>query len=89
VRYRLENNVLIREAVTRPDATNGTPMSERALLSDVSDVELSFYRGGERSEAWVGDAGQPLHLLPELIEMTIVFTDGPSLTIAALTGGRT
>lgn len=88
VRYRLENDALIRQVVVRPDASNGTPISEREILSEIRNVDLSFYRGGERSEVWIGDAGQPLHFLPDLVEMTITFSDGATFQIAALTGGR-
>lgn len=88
VRYRLQAGQLVREAVIRPDAVAATPVSRRVLLDDVTRVDMRFQRGGEWSLDWIGDAGQPLHILPDLIEMSIGFEDGASLTIVALTGAR-
>ena len=88
VRYRLQDGQLIREAVVRPDAVAGTPVAQRVLLDSVSHVDMRFQRGGEWSVEWIGDAGQRLDILPDLIEMKIGFEGGKSLTIAALTGAR-
>jgi len=88
VRYRLQAGQLIREAVVRPDAVAATPVSRRVLLHDVTRVDMRFQRGGEWSLDWIGDAGQALHILPDLIEMKITFAGGETLTIAALTGAR-
>ena len=88
VSYRLEDQNLIRSAYTRPDATSGTPVSERVLLTGVQQVQLSFYRGGERSEFWDATAGQPLFILPDMIEFEIFLGEGVTLKIAALAGGR-
>lgn len=88
VSYRLEDQNLIRTAMTRPDISTGTPRSDRVLLTGVEQVQLSFYRGGERSEFWDASAGQQLFILPDLIEMEILFGDGVNMKIAALAGGR-
>ncbi len=88
VRYRLQAGQLIREAVVRPDAVAATPVSRRVLLHDVLRVDMRFQRGGEWSLDWIGDAGQALHILPDLIEMEVTFAGGETLTIAALTGAR-
>ena len=89
VQYVLRGGDLVREASLRPDASQGTPISSRVLLNDVARIELEFIRGGERSEIWVGDAGQSLHILPDLIEMRLTFESGETLSIAGLTGART
>ena len=88
VEYRLENSTLIRTATVRPDAVAGTPHVERVLLEGVNRVDVRFLRGGEWSREWQGDAGQALHILPDLIELEIVFEDERELVISALTGGR-
>ncbi len=88
VEYSLRNGNLVREASLRPDATNGTPVSSRILLEGVERVELGFVRGGQRSDFWQGDAGQSLSVLPDMIELLIIFQDETRLTIAALSGGR-
>ncbi|MEL6862064.1 MAG: type II secretion system minor pseudopilin GspJ [Pseudomonadota bacterium] len=88
VEYALRNGNLVRDASLRPDATNGTPVSSRVLLEGVDRVELSFVRGGQRSDFWQGDAGQSLNTLPDMIEMIIIFENETRLTIAALSGGR-
>lgn len=88
VSYRLERGELIRSVTVRPDAVRSTPVAERVLLSGVDRIEVAFDRGGVRSREWIGDAGQPLHILPDLIEIKIVFEDERSFEIAALTGAR-
>lgn len=88
VRYRLEDRKLIRSVLVRPDEVNSTPVSERVLLEGVSDVEMRFQRGGQWSPDWIGDAGQPLFMLPDMVEVKISFRPGEQLTIAALTGAR-
>ncbi|GAB5455301.1 MAG: GspJ family T2SS minor pseudopilin variant ExeJ [Henriciella sp.] len=89
VQYVLRNGVLVREVALRPDATPGTPVSSRALLEEIKSIDLGFVRGGQRSEFWQGDALTNLTVLPDLVELNIVFENDTSLSIAALTGGRT
>ena len=88
VEYSVRNGNLIREASLRPDATNGTPVSSRVLLEGVERVELGFVRVDQRSDFWQGDAGQSLNVLPDMIEIIVIFQDETRLTIAALSGGR-
>ncbi|MEO1408013.1 MAG: type II secretion system minor pseudopilin GspJ, partial [Pseudomonadota bacterium] len=88
VAYRLVDGALFRTATLRPDATNGTERADMVLLQDVDMVRTRFRRGGEWSVEWIGDAGQSLRILPDLIELQIVFTDETQMTIAALTGAR-
>ncbi len=88
VRYRLENGALIREAILRPDFVRATPNHEQILLTGVQDVSLRFYRNNIWSDIWVGDAGQPLSLLPDLIEIRLIFENGRELSISTMTGGR-
>ncbi len=89
VYYSLREGDLIREAALRPDASQGTPVASRVLLTDVRGIQLDFVRGGVRSDFWNGAAGQALYVLPDLIEMRITFDTGVTLTIAGITGGRT
>ena len=89
VAYSLRGGALIREATLRPDATNGTPVSQRVLLEDVARIELGFERGDQRSDFWLGDAIVGRSVLPDLIEIQITFENGTSLVLAGLTGGRT
>ena len=88
VQYILREGALIREVTLRPDATPGTPVSSRVLLEAITSIELGFVRGGQRSELWEGDALTNLAILPDLVEMDIVFENNVSLSIVALTGGR-
>ncbi|MDJ0920789.1 MAG: type II secretion system minor pseudopilin GspJ [Henriciella sp.] len=88
VSYRLEDGQLIRSATLRPDATDATDRAEQVLLQDVEMVRTRFRRGGEWSVEWIGDAGQALNVVPDLIELEIVFANETRMTIAALTGGR-
>lgn len=88
VEYSLRDGALVREASLRPDATQGTPVASRVLLTGVRTVELGFLRGDQRSDFWQGDAGQSLDVLPDLIEVTIIFENGTRLSLAALTGAR-
>jgi len=88
IQYVLRSGNLVREAYLRPDATAGTPIASKILLSDVRTVELGFFRGGQRSDFWRGDVVQSLDVLPDMIEVNIIFENGTNLTLAALTGGR-
>ncbi|MFN3214702.1 MAG: type II secretion system minor pseudopilin GspJ [Henriciella sp.] len=88
VQYSIRDRALIRSVTLRPDATRGTPVSERVLLENIEAVDLGFVRGDQRSDFWQGDLLQNRNLLPDLIEITIAFEDNTSLSIAALTGGR-
>nr|WP_070959624.1 type II secretion system minor pseudopilin GspJ [Hyphomonas sp. Mor2] len=88
VEYILRDGDLVREATLRPDATTGTTVSSRVLLNNVRTVELSFQRGDQVSDYWEGGAGLLNDVLPDLIEVTILFEDETRLTLAALTGGR-
>lgn len=89
VYYVLRNGDLIREASLRPDGTSGTPLSSRVLLNNVRTVELGFQRGDQVSDYWLSGTGQGVNVLPDLVEMTVIFEDGTRLSLAALTGGRT
>lgn len=88
VRYRLDAQQLVRETILRPDHVNATPIARRVLLDGIGRVDTRFQRGGVWSPDWIGDAGQSLHILPDLIEVTIHFETGESLTIVSLTGVR-
>lgn len=88
VQYRLDQGQVIRDAIVRPDATRATPVSSRVLFDQVAEIELAFWRGGTRSDYWDGDAGQPLHILPDLIELELRFENGEYLRLAAVSGGR-
>lgn len=88
VQYVLRNGDLVREASLRPDATAGTPLSSRVLLNDVRTVELGFQRGDQISDYWLSGTGQDVDVLPDLIEVTVIFENGSQLSLAALTGGR-
>ena len=67
VAYSLRGGALSREATLRPDATNGTPVSQRVLLEDVARIELGFERAdqlgyGEEPH----DQGHEAHAVPQL-----------------------
>lgn len=88
VRYRLEAGQIIREAVVRPDASQATPVARRILFDNVAEVQLAFWRDGERFLEWAGDADQPVFILPDLIDIEVRFDTGESLYLSVLTGGR-
>lgn len=88
VDYILRNGQLIRQAALRPDPTRGTPISSRVLLEDVQTVELGFVRGDQRSDFWRSDALSDQTVLPDLIEIEIIFEDQTRFSLAALTGVR-
>lgn len=89
IEYRLEEGRLIRSATLRPDSDPRTPVSEQVLLHSVKSVGLRFFRGDSWSEVWEGDAGQSLHVLPDLIEVELRLEGDLALSVMALTGGRT
>ncbi len=88
VQYVVRDGNLVREIGLRPDATAATPVSSRVLLNNVRTVELEFLRGDQSSEFWQSGGGARAGVLPDLIELTVLFDDGTSLTLAALCGGR-
>ncbi len=89
VEYALRQGKLVRLTSLRPDATRGTPVSSRVLLEDVQRIELGFVRGDQRSDFWLGDAIVGRTILPDMIEIDIIFENGTRLSLAALAGGRT
>lgn len=87
VRYDLtDEGDLVRTAWLRPDAARSTPTAERVLLRDVESVDLAFWAGDEMSTYWEGTPTPPYNVLPELIELRILFEDGRMLTIASNVG---
>jgi general secretion pathway protein J len=88
VQYALRNGNLVREVRLRPDATAGTPISSRVLLNNVRTVELEFLRGDQSSDFWQSGGENGVDVLPDLIEVTVRFENGTSLSLAALSGGR-
>lgn len=88
VAYSLRQGNLVRQVTLRPDATNGTPTVSRILLENVRAIEVGFVRGGDRSEFWQGDVIQAREILPDLVEIAVTFEDDTTLSLSALTGGR-
>ena len=88
VEWRIENGQLIRSAQLRPDAVRDTPVSEQVVLDGVEAVSVRFLRGSAWSETWIGDAGQALSVLPDLVEVTFEFDTQEELRLAVMTGGR-
>ncbi len=86
VAYTLEAGALVRTVTTRPDETRSTPQSRRVLLGEIEQIVPRFMRGGIWSEEWIGDAGQSLDTLPDVIELDIQFENDTRLTITALAG---
>lgn len=88
VRYTLSDaGELVREAALRPDPTSATPVARRVLLTGVEGVDLTFWRGQERSTYWEAVPEPPANVLPDLIEMRIRLGEDRVLTIASLAGG--
>ncbi|MEL6829862.1 MAG: type II secretion system minor pseudopilin GspJ [Pseudomonadota bacterium] len=88
VDWRVENGQLIRRAELRTDTVRDTPVSEQVILDGIDTVSIRFLRGTAWSETWLGDAGQPLAILPDLIEVTFEFETDQRLRLALMTGGR-
>lgn len=88
VRYVVtEEGDLVREAYLRPDPSPGTTMARRVLLSNVEEVDLTFWLDGVSSTYWEGTAQPPADAMPDLIDMRILLRDGRALTISSLVGG--
>ncbi|MEM8988537.1 MAG: type II secretion system minor pseudopilin GspJ [Pseudomonadota bacterium] len=71
VEYVLEDDVLIRRARPRLDATPETPVTERQVLNGVTNLNINYIASGVRRDAWIGQAGAA-GALPDIIEMTII-----------------
>lgn len=88
VTYRLSDGALVRTARLRPDATTGTPVSQRVLLNGISRIDAGFMRGGEWSSEWNVSRRTSAQILPDLIRLKIVFETGEAFTLTSLTGVR-
>lgn len=88
VTYELVEGGLIRTALLRPDAINGTPVSTRVLLQGISRVEAGFMRSGQWSSEWNVSRRADVAVLPDLIRLRVVFENGETYTLSSLTGAR-
>ena len=88
VTYRLRDGDLVRTVRLRPDATTGTPVSQRVLLDGISRIEAGFMRAGEWSSEWNVSRRTSPQILPDLIRLKIEFETGDTFTVTTLTGVR-
>ncbi|MEX0300753.1 MAG: type II secretion system minor pseudopilin GspJ [Kordiimonas sp.] len=79
IRYRVENNALIREVYAQTDITPETSSRDIVLLSDVDKLDVRFETDG----LWVDEWGSAVNgdSLPRLVEFRVEFTNGRDLTL--------
>ena len=83
VSYFLNDGQLVRRAWLRPDPVRETPFADRVLADDVDDIGLRFFAGGSWRLDWPGEEES----LPELVELTLVFSENDELRQLFLVGG--
>ncbi|MEM6898978.1 MAG: type II secretion system minor pseudopilin GspJ [Pseudomonadota bacterium] len=89
VEYIFDEGQLIRRVIERPDRGRRTPESATVLLTDLTDVDLRFFSGGEPAEIWQGAIGSDGQIvLPDVVELVIGFPNDEVLTQRFLVGAR-
>ncbi|MEM9670589.1 MAG: type II secretion system minor pseudopilin GspJ [Pseudomonadota bacterium] len=89
VEYIFEDGRLTRRLIERPDRARRTPRSETVLLTDLSNINVRFFAGGQPAEIWRSVGGGSGEVsMPDAIEMTLRFPNDEVLTQRFLVGGR-
>ena len=83
VEYFLQEDRLVRRAWLRPDPVRNTPYADRTVTEGLSGVGLRFFVGGAWRLDWVGQDKN----LPELVELTFVYSQNDELRQMFLVGG--
>jgi general secretion pathway protein J len=83
VEYFLSDGNLVRRAWLRPDPVYNTPYADRVVAEGLDDVGLRFLTGTSWQLDWPGQAA----ILPDLVELTLVFGEGDELRQLFLVGG--
>ncbi|MEO0882950.1 MAG: type II secretion system protein GspJ [Pseudomonadota bacterium] len=88
VEYLFDDGKLIRRAVERPDRARRTPQTDTELLSDLIDMDIRFFAGGQPAEVWQAGLGGGQVIMPDAVELVLTFRNGEVLTQRFLVGGR-
>lgn len=83
VSYFLKDRQLVRRAWLRPDPVRETPFADRIMAENIDDIGLRFFAGGSWQLDWPGTSES----LPELVELTFVFSEQDELRQLFLVGG--
>lgn len=83
VRYRLENDNIIRETWNPPDAANLAPDQSMRLWQGVAQVRLTFLEDGKESEQWPPPNVENMSL-PQAISLQIQLNDGREINQVVL-----
>ena len=87
IEYRLESGRLIRLAYAAPDPTTETPVYERDLISGISEMRLQWYSDGNWYEEWETGPADLNTKLPQMLEISLQFETGDTLTQRFLVSG--
>ncbi|MEL6663819.1 MAG: type II secretion system minor pseudopilin GspJ [Pseudomonadota bacterium] len=87
IEYVREGELLLRRAYGAPDPTVRTPMAQRPIYEGISDISLRYGRGGSWSNTWETPASVSDPELPDLIEITVTFSDQRIVRQVFLAGG--
>ncbi len=78
VEYHLLEGQLVRRAWVRPDPSRQTPYTERVLYTDLEDINLRYRENGKWLDVWPATYDGK-H--PDLIEITVIFSQNDTLTL--------
>ncbi len=78
VEYHLMEDKLVRRAWVRPDPSRQTPYTERVLYTDLEDINLRYRENGKWLDVWPATYDGK-H--PDLIEITVIFSQNDTLTL--------
>lgn len=83
VEYHLIDGQLLRRAWVRPDPSRQTPFNERLLYADIEDLNIRYREDGKWIDFWPAELGGA-H--PDLIELSLTFSDEDTLTLKYAVG---
>lgn len=71
VEYVFEEDRLVRRSRARVDATSGTPVRERTVLTGVQDLSVSFFSNGLWGDQWIQRTGYVTPRLPAVVAVNM------------------
>lgn len=87
VEYVRRGDALVRRIYNAPDPGPETPMSERVLLSGLSDINLRYMNVDNWSDVWATGQPDPAADMFDQFEIQLRFADDRVLTQRFLAGG--
>lgn len=88
IEYEFRGGALIRKAWLAPDPASRTPMVERTLVDGLASLQVRYRNNGAWRPDWTSGLGGPESDIPDLVEFTLNFETGDTLTLRLLSGDQ-